>query len=48
MKAKEIMDKYQITRNTLCYWVKRGWIKIDKTPSGRYIYFDKITDNNEK
>jgi len=48
MKAKEIMDKYQITRNTLCNWVKKGWIKIDKTPSGRYIYFDKIKGDDEK
>ena len=47
-KAKEIMDKYQITRNTLCNWVKKGLIKIDKTPSGRYIYFDKIKGKNEK
>ena len=41
MKAKEIMEKYKITRNTLCNWVKRGWIEVDKTPSGRYIYIDK-------
>ena len=23
-------------------------IKVEKTPSGRYIYFDKIKNNNEK
>ena len=34
------MDKYQITRNTLCNWVKKGLIEVDKTPSGRYIYID--------
>ena len=38
MKAKEIMEFYKITRNTLCTWVKKGLIEVDKTPSGRYIY----------
>jgi predicted site-specific integrase-resolvase len=38
MKAKEIMKKYSITRNTLSNWVKKGLIKIEKTPSGRYNY----------
>ena len=41
MKAKERMEKYNITRNTLSNWVKKGWIKVEKTPSGRYIYIDK-------
>jgi predicted site-specific integrase-resolvase len=45
MKAKDIMIKFQITRNTLCNWVKRGLIEVDKTPSGRYIY--KIINKNE-
>ncbi len=45
MKAKDIMKKYGITRNTLSNWVKRGLIKVDKTPSGRYIYIDK--DDNK-
>jgi len=40
MKAKEILDKYKISRNTLCNWVKKGLIEVDKTPSGRYIYID--------
>jgi predicted site-specific integrase-resolvase len=44
MKAKEIMEKYKITRNTLSNWVKRGLIKYEKTPSGRYIYI--ISENN--
>ena len=48
MKAKEMMEKYEISRNTLCSWVKKGLIKVDKTPSGRYIYLDKIKDINEK
>jgi predicted site-specific integrase-resolvase len=44
MKAKEVLEKYRITRNTLCNWVKRGLIKIEKTPSGRYIYIDKVEE----
>lgn len=42
MKAKEILEKYKITRRTLHNWVKTGMIKVEKTPSGRYIYFEKI------
>ena len=45
MKAKEVMMKYNITRNTLSNWVKKGYIKVEKTLSGRYIYLDK--DENE-
>ena len=48
MKAKDIMKKYEISRNTLSSWVKKGLIKVDKTPSGRYIYIDKIIKNDEK
>lgn len=44
MKAKEVMAKYNITRRTLSNWVKRGIIKVELTPTGRYIYLDK-TDN---
>jgi predicted site-specific integrase-resolvase len=44
MKAKEIMNKYSITRNTLSNWVKKGWIKVELMPSGRYIYIDKINN----
>jgi predicted site-specific integrase-resolvase len=48
MKAKEIMEKYKITRNTLSNWVKRGWIEVEILPSGRYIYHEvKIIKNNE-
>lgn len=46
MKAKEIMEKYQITRNTLSNWVKKGWVQVEKMPSGRYIY--KILKEDEK
>ena len=38
MKAKDVIKMYGITRNTLTNWVKKGLIKVDKTPSGRYIY----------
>ena len=48
MKAKDIMKKYQITRNTLSNWVKRGWIKVETMPSGRYMYIDKKEESNEK
>ena len=41
------MKKYQITRNTLCNWVKKGWIQVEKTPAGRYIYLDKINNKDE-
>ena len=47
MKAKEVMEKYQITRRTLSNWVKKGLIKVEKTPSGRYIYIEKINDKDE-
>lgn len=45
MKAKEVMEKYKITRNTLTNWVKKGLIKVKLTPSGRYIYL--IEDKND-
>jgi predicted site-specific integrase-resolvase len=41
MKAKEVMTKYNITRRTLSNWVKKGIIKVELTPTGRYIYLDK-------
>lgn len=48
MKAKEVMKKYQITRNTLSNWVKKKLIDIELTPSGRYIYIVKNKkDKNE-
>lgn len=49
MKAKEVMKKYNITRNTLSNWVKRGLIKVDRTPSGRYVYLikDEIVSDEE-
>ena len=49
MKAKEVMELFKITRNTLGNWVKKGFIKFEKTPSGRYIYIidEKYKGNNE-
>lgn len=50
MKAKEVMEKYGITRRTLHNWVKRGFIRTEKTPTGRYIYQDidkKYLNKNE-
>lgn len=41
MKAKEVLEKYKITRRTLSNWVKRGYITVERTPSGRYIYYEK-------
>ncbi len=47
MKAKEVMTKYSITRRTLCNWVKRGIIKVEKTLSGRYMYIDEKNNTGE-
>ena len=38
MKAKEVMQVLQITRPTLCKYVKQGLVKIDATINGKYIY----------
>lgn len=47
MKAKEVMLKYSICRETLCRWVKTGKIRYNLTPTGRYDYIDKIEHNVE-
>lgn len=47
MKAKEILEKYKISRNTLSNWVKKGWIEVKLTPSGRYIYEEKLNKDEE-
>ena len=41
MKSKEVCDKYGITRLTLSSWVKKGHIKFELLPSGRYNYLPK-------
>lgn len=38
MKAKEVMIKLQITRPTLCKYVKQGLIKVDACINGQYRY----------
>lgn len=40
MKAKEVMKVLQITRPTLCKYVKQGLIKIDACINGQYRYND--------
>lgn len=47
MKAKEVMEKYKISRNTLSTWVKKGWIEIEILPSGRYRYRNLKIKNDE-
>jgi len=46
MKAKDVMKKFDISRNTLSNWVKKGYIKVEKTLSGRYIYI--VEENKQK
>jgi predicted site-specific integrase-resolvase len=48
MKAKVVMEKYNITRRTLSNWVKKGVIEIELTPTGRYIYIEKNKKSNEE
>lgn len=46
MKAKEVMELYNISRPTLNNWVKSGKIDYETLPSGRYNYLHK-RDLNE-
>jgi len=51
MKAKEVMQILQITRPTLCKYVKQGLIKIDSCINGQYRYNDESVyklANNQK
>jgi putative resolvase len=47
MRAKEVMTKYNICRETLCRWVKEGKINYTVKPSGRYEYSDIVTYENK-
>ncbi len=38
MKSKEVLELLQITRPTLCKYVKEGIIKTTVMPNGRYDY----------
>ena len=51
MKAKEVMKILQITRPTLCKYVKQGLIKIDSCINDQYRYNDESVyklANNKK
>ena len=38
MKAKQVMSKLNITRPTLCKYVKQGTLKVHKLSNGQYDY----------
>lgn len=42
MKAREVLQKYSISRNTLHHWVQRGKISYVRTPTGQYDYFPVV------
>ena len=41
MKSKEVLKILQVTRPTLCKYVKTGLVKVDSVINGRYIYNDE-------
>lgn len=41
MKSKEVLKLLQVTRPTLCKYVKTGLVKVDAKINGRYIYNDE-------
>lgn len=45
MKAKEVLEKLNITRPTLTKYVKQGLIKTDSVVNGQYIYNDESVYN---
>lgn len=38
MKANEVIKVLGVTRRTLCTYVKKGYIRVNVQPNGRYIY----------
>ena len=38
MKCKEVLKVLQVTRPTLCKYVKQGLVKVDAQINGQYIY----------
>lgn len=38
MTSKEVTTTLRISRGTLTNYVKRGFVKVDLTPTGRYVY----------
>ena len=41
MKAKEVLKILNISRPTLCKYVKQGLIKVDANINGQYRYNDE-------
>ena len=51
MKAKEVLQKLNITRPTLTKYVKEGWVKVDSKVNGQYYYNEDSVNallNNKK
>ena len=50
MKAKEVLEKLNITRPTLTKYVKQGLVKVDSVINGQYNYneesVNKLLDGN--
>lgn len=50
MKAKEVLKMLDISRPTLCRYVKQGLIKVDSIINGKYRYnresVEKLLSNN--
>lgn len=38
MRANEVLKVLGVTRRTLYNYVKRGYIRVNVQPNGRYIY----------
>lgn len=41
MKAAEVMQLLNISRPTLCHYVKRGLVKIDSSYTGKQYRYDR-------
>lgn len=38
MKASEVLEFLGVTRRTLCTYVKKGYVRVNVQPNGRYVY----------
>ena len=45
MKAKEVLNKLRITRQTLTKYVSLGYLKVTKLPNGQYNYDEESVYN---
>lgn len=54
--TKQLSELYHVTPQTICNWIRRGWIKADmmepmskdaKTTRGRYRIFPQVVDDIE-